>query len=298
MGVPVACACGKTFDLSSEYAGQRVTCPACAAELEVPAIRDQADGVFARDKFLLCQKRLAINEKYAVHDEQDRPVLFVERPTYLFRSILAALGVLVVLIVGVVGALLVYTVADNGGKADSPLAALLCLLAAAAAIGLTFVAAVAFFPKRHVSFYRSKDRTGRVLQVLQDSKLQLVKATFTVLDANGQPIARLSKNILTNILRKCWMCTTPDGSPICCAYEDSIILALLRRFLGPMFGLLRTNFVFVEGMSPGGRVLGEFNRKFTIFDRYALDLSPDATRSLDRRIALALGLMLDTGERR
>ena len=45
-------------------------------------------------------------------------------------------------------------------------------------------------------------------------------------------------------------------------------------------------------------VFGEFNRKFTLFDRYVLDLSADADRTFDRRIALAVGVMLDTGERR
>jgi hypothetical protein len=298
MGIPVACTCGKRFDLKADYAGQRVACPACAAELDVPEIRRQADQAFDRDKFLLRQKRLAINEKYAVHDEQDRPILFVERPTYLFRSLLATLGVIVIVLAGVIGSLLALVVADNNGRADSPLAVLLFFLALAATFAISFMAAVAFFPKRHVSFYRGTDRKGRVLQVLQDSKLQLVKATFTVLDSEEKPIARLSKNIFTNILRKCWRCTSPDGRAICCAYEDSIILALLRRFLGPMVGFLRTNFVFVEGANPGGRILGEFNRKFTVFDRYALDLTPDSTRSLDRQIALALGVMLDTGERR
>lgn len=65
-----------------------------------------------------------------------------------------------------------------------------------------------------------------------------------------------------------------------------------------MFGLLRTNFVIVGGSNPGGEVLGELNRKFTLFDRYVLDLTPDTTRSLDRRVAVALGVILDTGERR
>jgi uncharacterized protein YxjI len=80
------------------------------------------------------------------------------------------------------------------------------------------------------------------------------------------------------------------------AKEDSIILSLLRRFLGPMFGLLRTNFVFI----PAGTedVIGEFKRKFTILDRYVLDMSADQQRLMDRRIAVALGVMLDTGERR
>jgi hypothetical protein len=49
---------------------------------------------------------------------------------------------------------------------------------------------------------------------------------------------------------------------------------------------------------PGGQVVGEFNRKFTLLDRYVLDLTRDSARALDRRVAVAMGVMLDTGERR
>ena len=77
--------------------------------------------------------------------------------------------------------------------------------------------------------------------------------------------------------------------------EDSIVLSLLRRVLGPLFGVLRTNFVIQR---PRGDVIGEFNRKFTLRDRYVLDMTADAEHTLDRRIAFALGVMLDSGERR
>ena len=63
-----------------------------------------------------------------------------------------------------------------------------------------------------------------------------------------------------------------------------------------IFGLLRTNFLILRGSSDD--IVGEFKRKFTILDRYVLDMSADPQRLVDRRIALALGLMLDTGERR
>jgi len=63
-----------------------------------------------------------------------------------------------------------------------------------------------------------------------------------------------------------------------------------------LFGLLRTNFVIFQGESD--LVVGEFNRKFTLLDRYVLDLNQDPRRQFDRRGALALGVMLDTGERR
>ena len=56
----------------------------------------------------------------------------------------------------------------------------------------------------------------------------------------------------------------------------------------------------VAGMlqARGESVIGEFNRKLTVLDRYVLDMSADPQHTVDRRIALALGVMLDTGERR
>ena len=80
--------------------------------------------------------------------------------------------------------------------------------------------------------------------------------------------------------------------------EDSIILSLIRRFgaLVPILRLMRTNYLFFRFGTD--RELGEFRRRRTILDRYVLDLTADPTRSLDRRLAVAMAVMLDTGERR
>ena len=156
--------------------------------------------------------------------------------------------------------------------------------------------AMALSKKRHVTFYRDESRTQKMFDVLQDKKVQFPMRTYTVRDASGTPLATFKKNYLYNIVRKRWEMRSPNGSIICVAKEDSIILSLLRRVLGPLFGLLRTNFIITRGESD--MVVGEFKRKFTILDRYVLDLSPDRRRDLDRRLGLALGVMLDTGERR
>ena len=57
-----------------------------------------------------------------------------------------------------------------------------------------------------------------------------------------------------------------------------------------------TNFVFQAAGSD--EVIGQFNRKFSLFDRYVLDLSEDPQHQIDRRLGVALALLLDTGERR
>jgi hypothetical protein len=146
-----------------------------------------------------------------------------------------------------------------------------------------------------VKFYRDESQQELLLEIKQDQKVALLNATYTVNDAAGQNLGRLHKNYLYNLFRKRWRCLGTDGGLVCMAKEDSIVLSLLRRLLGPLFGLLRTNFIIVDAEE---RLLGEFNRKMTLLDRYVLDLTQDAGRSLDRRLAMALGVMLDTGERR
>ena len=150
--------------------------------------------------------------------------------------------------------------------------------------------------KRHVTFYRDQSKREKLLTILQDKKFQPITMTYTIRDARGRIIAKLGKNWLFNAFRKRWYVWRPTGAVQFLAKEDSVILSLLRRFLGPLFGLLRTNFIIL----PAGTedVIGEFKRKFTILDRYVLDMTADQQGLMDRRVAIALGVMLDTGERR
>src|SRR5688500_2960769 len=96
MAVVVSCRCRNTYTLKDEYAGKLVECPQCGAVNKASEStltpKSQADEVFNRDIFLLRQKHLSINQKYQVSDEQGNPILFVERPTYFWRTLLA-LGV-------------------------------------------------------------------------------------------------------------------------------------------------------------------------------------------------------------
>jgi uncharacterized protein YxjI len=296
MALSVQCQCGNTYDLKDEYAGKLIRCPKCQAvsraERTAYSATSQADPVFDRDIFLLRQKHLAINEKYTVSDESGTPIVYVERPAHLLRNLLALVVGLVatVAVVSLIAGALVLALGKEVAPAVLPLVGWPVGL-------LTFViAGSAASKKRHITFYRDEAKRDRLLEILQDKKLQLIIATFTVRDARGQPIARLRKNYIYNIFRKQWEIRTMAGQVAFVAKEDSIILSLLRRVLGPMLGLLRTNFIFLGADERS--VLGEFTRKMTILDRYALDLKRDRHRKLDRRLALALGVMLDTGERR
>jgi uncharacterized protein YxjI len=296
MSVRVVCTCGTSYELKDEFAGRLVKCPQCGRENRVPAAavaaRPQADPVFDRDLFLLRQQLMRISETYEVGDEKGANIVFVVRPAHLAQSLGALLAAAAVWAVVTLGMLALAARFPQGNAVGDALT----FVGVVAGIAAAVVVGVALSPKRHVTFYRDASKRDRLLEVLQDKKWQPITATYTVRDFKGQPLARLAKNWLYNLVRKRWYVYDPGGRLLYTAKEDSIILSLLRRFLGPLFGLLRTNFLILRGDSED--VVGEFKRKFTILDRYVLDLSADPQRLVDRRIALALGLMLDTGERR
>ncbi len=297
MAVRVACQCGTSYELKDEFAGRLVKCPLCGRENRVPgvvpagSVKVQADPVFDRDVFLLRQQLLRISEKYDVADEQGRKIVFVERPAHLLRNLAALLTA--VAAAGVVG--LGFGILSDRAKGTA-FAGVLAALAVIGALVALIAVGIGLSVKRHVTFYRDETKRDKLLDVLQDRKWQPITATYTVRDRAGRTMALLWKNYLYNVVRKRWYVKAPDGTTLYVAKEDSIILSLLRRFLGPLFGLLRTNFIIVRNGSED--VVGEFNRKFTLLDRYVLDLKADRARELDRRVALALGVMLDTGERR
>jgi len=307
MPVTVTCGCSKTFSLKDEFAGRIVKCPGCGGSVRVrsstsaptttapastTALTPQSDldPVFGRDVFLMRQQALRINERYNVTDDKGTPILFVERPAHFLRNLGAVLGAFAAAFLWVM-ALTTFAEALGPGTLNN---------------SFSIIGILGFFPvfiltvmklnkKRHVSFYTSEDKQVRVLEVLQDQKFHFINATFTVLGADGTVLGQFRKNYLFNLIRRKWDVLDPNGKVTWVAREDSIILSLVRRLV-PFMGLLRTNFIFQRAGSDA--VIGEFRRRMTILDRYSLDLTADRARAFDRRIAVALGVMLDTGERR
>jgi hypothetical protein len=255
-------------------------------------------SAFDHDKFLLRQKLMTISSQYVIWDEHERPILFVERPAHFWRNLLAAFSAAICFMVT---AVLSFVIGLGIGQSlgRPPVGVALTALLLFGSIVVTFAVGIALSPKRHINFYADESRTDLLLKVLQDKKYWIISATYTVLDAAGERLGRMRKNYLYNIFRKKWEVFAPDGRRLVIAREDSLILSLLRRFLGPFFGLLRTNFILLTpGPDGQEQVRGEFNRKMTLFDRYVLDVSRDRPRTIDRRLAVALGVLLDTGEHR
>jgi uncharacterized protein YxjI len=313
MPISLSCSgCGKSFHLKDEMAGRKVRCPECEAVQVVPAL-DREEAVFEldtgnltgqlhpafnRDRFLLRQKMMTISEKYVVWDDQQRPILFIERPAHFWRNILGAFVTVIALIV-TTGIAVTAGVLLSQNVQPSWIGFVVGAILETLSLVLTVVLAITLSPKRHISFYSDESKGERLLQVLQDKKFQPITATYTVLTPEGEFLGRMKKNYLYNFFRRKWDVIDAQGRKVLVAREDSLLLSLLRRVLGPMLGFLRANFILVVPKADDiEETRGEFNRNFTLFDRYVLDLSRDRPRMIDRRLAIALGVLLDTGEHR
>lgn len=319
MPIPVVCSvCESEYTLRDEFGGRRVKCPKCQNLIDVPDPVEEPAGVaeeaepdagfpedlpdeFKRDKFLLRQKLWAIKEKYRVADEDGEPILYVERPVYLAAGCMAMFAGGIIIAAGIIAAVVML----EGRRGDENLVAAIAVGALATLVGIVVI--VALYPKRHVRFYTDESKRSLVLEVRQNQKVAFINFWYTLTDADGEVLALLRKNFVHGILRKRWYVHSPDGEILFVVKEDSILLSLLRRTVGgladeiPLLGLalaaaLRTNFIFTRYGET--KVLGEFNRRLTLLDRYVLDMTDDEEREIDRRVAVAVGVLLDTGERR
>jgi hypothetical protein len=313
MPIAVTCTeCKKTFRLRDEMGGRKVRCPECETVLVVPAAPsegvafelDSEDGAgklhptLDRDRFLLRQKVIAISEKYVVWDDEERPILYIERPAHFWRNVLGALAVACFLIISIGLSIFIGSVLARSVQPEW-IAVVVSVILILATLVAAVVLTIKLSPKRHISFFTDESKERLILQVLQDKKFQPIVATYTVLTPEGDVVGRMKKNYLFNFFRRKWDVYDPTGALVLIAREDSLLLSLLRRFLGPMLGLLRANFILVVPRAGLGEITrGEFNRNLTLFDRYVLDLSRDRPRMIDRRLAIALGVLLDTGESR
>jgi uncharacterized protein YxjI len=161
---------------------------------------------------------------------------------------------------------------------------------------LFYVDRPAFKMKAHVGIYADESKRRKVLDLRQDSAWAVINLSFTLLDEQGQTLALFKRQGWMSMIRRTWSIQDAQGRELAMAQEDSLVKALMRRipYLEIIGDFFRTNFVLTRQ----GQQFGEFVRRFTIGDKYVLDLTGDPMRSFDRRIAVALAILLDTAETR
>jgi uncharacterized protein YxjI len=153
--------------------------------------------------------------------------------------------------------------------------------------------------KEEIRFFGDEAETQELFQIKARTWLDTGGSKYDVIDAQDGNIGLLEHVFGKSLFRSTWRVSTPEGEEIAIARERSQALAIVRRvidFVPDIGGLIPIPYNF--DLLAGDRVIGKMDRKFQLRDRYVLDLSGDTEKVLDRRLAIALAIGLDTLQNR
>jgi uncharacterized protein YxjI len=155
--------------------------------------------------------------------------------------------------------------------------------------------------KEEIRFFADEAETQELFQIKARTWLDTGGSKYDVIDGQdgNMNIGLLEHVFGKSLFRSTWRISTPEGEEIAIAQERSPALAILRRvidFVPDIGGLIPIPYNF--DILTGGELTGKMDRKFQLRDRYVLDLSGDTEKTLDRRLAIALAIGLDTLQNR
>ena len=141
--------------------------------------------------------------------------------------------------------------------------------------------------REDIRVYADEAKTQEVLSVKARQILDFSAAYDVVDSAMNQKVGALRRRGLRSILRDEWEVLDANDQVIGKLFEDSVGLALLRRFL--LGSWLPQNY----DITAGDVRVADLKQRFNPF-RYELDIDfrMDTNQRLDRRLGLAAGILL------
>ncbi len=151
--------------------------------------------------------------------------------------------------------------------------------------------------KEDLRFF-ADDSESEELFRLKARRVVEIGGRYDVTQPSGERIGVLEKRFKQSLVRSTWSILDATEDQIAWARERSAAIAIVRRIkdLLPYGEAIPVpyHFTFLRGE----REIGELSRVLGIRDKYILDLSADAERALDRRLAIALAVGLDAFQAR
>jgi len=152
--------------------------------------------------------------------------------------------------------------------------------------------------KEDIRFYADESESQELFRIQARTWLDTGGSRYDVL-VGDERIGTLEHVFGKSLLRSTWRVRDAQEQEVAIARERSQVAAIARRaidFVPDFGGLIPIPYNF--DILVDDRVVGAMNRKFQLRDRYVLDLSGDHERKLDRRVAVALAVGLDTLQNR
>ncbi len=148
----------------------------------------------------------------------------------------------------------------------------------------------AFKLKEDIRVYSDDSMTNELLTIQARQVIDFSAAYDVVETGTGVAVGALRRKGFKSLLRDEWLLMDTQGLEIGKVQEDSLLLALLRRRLG----FIPQKYT----VTVGGQPVASFKQHFNPFVlKYTLDLSQDYEKRLDRRLAIAAGVLLCAIER-
>lgn len=147
--------------------------------------------------------------------------------------------------------------------------------------------------REDIRVYTGEDQAQELLHI-QARQIIDFSAAYDVRDSlTGELAGTLRRRGLRSMLRDEWEVLAPGDRLIGSLFEDSMGLAVLRRFLLGSF--LPQNY----DLTVNGQRVMDLRQRFNLF-RYELDLdfTPDTARVFDHRLGIAAGILLGAIEGR
>ena len=145
--------------------------------------------------------------------------------------------------------------------------------------------------REDIRIYSDESKTQEVLTIKARQIIDF-SAAYDVMDSTtNEKVGVLRRKGWASMLRDEWEVLDANDQPRGLLFEDTMGLALLRRFL--LGSLLPQNYDLTFGETR----VADLRQRFNLF-RYELDLdfSMDPSRMLDRRLGIAAGILLATVE--
>lgn len=147
--------------------------------------------------------------------------------------------------------------------------------------------------REDIRVYSDENKTNEVLSIKARQIIDFSAAYDVVDTALNQKIGTLRRKGLSSMLRDEWQVLDANDNQIGVLFEDSMGMALLRRFL--LGSWLPQNYDITLGETR----VADLKQNFNLF-RYELnlDFSMDPSQRLDRRMGIAAGILLAAVEGR
>lgn len=270
-----------------------INAPATSSHPQKIHIEHELSQVFKSEQYQINQPYVQIrSEGYDIVATDGSEKYRAERPRLWIQSAFASLvgmGATFAVIIITIALVAVVSKAMGDSAASTLIAALVGVSGFVAAILAFIFVSKLIAPIRRATV---SDSAGKALMIIEPtSAFFLIRNEFKISDAQGKLLATFEKSYFHSIFRIKWHCKDAAGKYLFSAMEDSWFLSLLRRYVN-LAQFIPMHFMFSK---MGGKPFGQFERRYSLRDKYKLNYS---SKAADGWLIVATAILLDTGEKR